>query len=60
MTPCGVVMRPTRARDYAGRVGHLTAAHAAAFAPNLEARGIDTPRIWTAERDIDMWNALQA
>ena len=24
-----------------------------------EARGIDTPRIWTAERDIDMWNALQ-
>jgi len=34
--------RPTRARDYAGRVGHLTAAHAAAFAPNLEARGIDT------------------
>ncbi|MCI4665995.1 MAG: MBL fold metallo-hydrolase [Neomegalonema sp.] len=24
-----------------------------------EARGIDTPRIWTAERDIEMWNALQ-
>lgn len=24
-----------------------------------EAKGIDTPRIWTAERDIDMWNALQ-
>ena len=24
-----------------------------------EAKGIDTPRIWTAERDMDMWNALQ-
>ncbi|MDO5658637.1 MAG: MBL fold metallo-hydrolase [Paracoccus sp. (in: a-proteobacteria)] len=24
-----------------------------------EARGIDTPRIWTAERDREMWNALQ-
>ena len=24
-----------------------------------EARGIDTPRIWTAERDIEMWEALQ-
>ena len=25
-----------------------------------EARGIDTPRIWTAERDLEMWEALQA
>jgi glyoxylase-like metal-dependent hydrolase (beta-lactamase superfamily II) len=24
-----------------------------------EARDIDTPRIWTAERDIEMWQALQ-
>lgn len=24
-----------------------------------EARGIETPRIWTAERDLDMWAALQ-
>ena len=24
-----------------------------------EARGIDTPRIWTAERDLEMWKALQ-
>ena len=24
-----------------------------------EARGIETPRIWTAERDIAMWEALQ-
>jgi len=24
-----------------------------------EARGIDTPRIWTAQRDLDMWQALQ-
>ena len=24
-----------------------------------EARGIDTPKIWTAERDIEMWEALQ-
>jgi len=24
-----------------------------------EALGIDTPRIWTAERDIAMWSALQ-
>ncbi|MEM1362351.1 MAG: MBL fold metallo-hydrolase [Pseudomonadota bacterium] len=24
-----------------------------------EARGIDTPRIWTAARDLDMWAALQ-
>jgi len=24
-----------------------------------EARGIDTPRIWTAERDRDMWESLQ-
>jgi len=24
-----------------------------------EARGMDTPRIWTAQRDIEMWNALQ-
>ncbi|MEM9318395.1 MAG: MBL fold metallo-hydrolase [Pseudomonadota bacterium] len=24
-----------------------------------EARGIDTPRIWTAERDAQMWEALQ-
>jgi len=24
-----------------------------------EARGIDTPRIWTAERDVQMWTALQ-
>ncbi|MFN3147196.1 MAG: MBL fold metallo-hydrolase [Paracoccaceae bacterium] len=24
-----------------------------------EARGIDTPRIWTAQRDKDMWAALQ-
>lgn len=25
-----------------------------------EARGIDTPRIWTAARDVEMWEALQA
>lgn len=25
-----------------------------------EARGIDTPRIWTAERDLAMWAALQS
>ncbi len=25
-----------------------------------EARGIKTPRIWTAERDQEMWAALQA
>ena len=25
-----------------------------------EARGIETPRIWTAQRDIEMWEALQA
>ncbi|WP_422048877.1 MBL fold metallo-hydrolase [Shimia sp.] len=25
-----------------------------------EARGIDTPRIWTAQRDMEMWEALQA
>ena len=24
-----------------------------------EARGIDAPRIWTAERDVDMWKALE-
>ena len=24
-----------------------------------EARGLDTPRIWTAERDRQMWEALQ-
>ena len=24
-----------------------------------EARGIDTPRVWTAERDLDMWEQLQ-
>lgn len=24
-----------------------------------EARGIDTPRVWTAQRDKDMWNELQ-
>ncbi|MBB3386199.1 MULTISPECIES: MBL fold metallo-hydrolase [unclassified Rhizobium] len=24
-----------------------------------EARGIDTPRIWTAKRDMEMWEALQ-
>jgi glyoxylase-like metal-dependent hydrolase (beta-lactamase superfamily II) len=24
-----------------------------------EAQGIDTPRIWTAERDLEMWAALQ-
>ena len=24
-----------------------------------EAKGIDTPRIWTAERDMQMWNDLQ-
>jgi len=24
-----------------------------------EARGIDTPRIWTAQRDLDMWESLQ-
>ena len=24
-----------------------------------EARGIDHPRIWTAQRDLDMWTALQ-
>jgi len=24
-----------------------------------EARGIDTPRIWTAQRDLDMWADLQ-
>ncbi len=24
-----------------------------------EARGIDNPRIWTAQRDIEMWDALQ-
>ena len=24
-----------------------------------EARGIDTPRIWTAERDIEMWKGFQ-
>lgn len=24
-----------------------------------EARDIDTPRIWTAQRDLDMWEALQ-
>ena len=25
-----------------------------------EARGIDNPRIWTAKRDLEMWEALQA
>lgn len=25
-----------------------------------EARGIETPRVWTAERDKDMWNQLQS
>ncbi|NVK32444.1 MAG: MBL fold metallo-hydrolase, partial [Gammaproteobacteria bacterium] len=25
-----------------------------------EAKGIDTPRVWTAERDLQMWNDLQA
>lgn len=25
-----------------------------------EARGIETPQIWTAQRDLDMWDALQA
>ncbi len=25
-----------------------------------EALGIDTPRIWTAQRDLDMWEALQS
>jgi glyoxylase-like metal-dependent hydrolase (beta-lactamase superfamily II) len=25
-----------------------------------EARGIETPRIWTAQRDLDMWDELQA
>ena len=25
-----------------------------------EARGIDTPRIWTAQRDIEMWEQLQS
>jgi hypothetical protein len=24
-----------------------------------EARGMDHPRIWTAERDIEMWSALE-
>jgi hypothetical protein len=24
-----------------------------------EARGIDTPRIWTAQRDLEMWEQLQ-
>ena len=24
-----------------------------------EARGLDTPRIWTAERDLEMWRALE-
>ena len=24
-----------------------------------EAQGIDTPRVWTAERDVAMWEALQ-
>lgn len=24
-----------------------------------EAKGLDTPRIWTAERDIEMWRALE-
>ena len=25
-----------------------------------EARGLDHPRIWTVERDKEMWNALQS
>jgi hypothetical protein len=25
-----------------------------------EAKGIDTPRIWTAARDKEMWTALQS
>ena len=25
-----------------------------------EARGIDTPRIWTAARDLEMWEQLQS
>ena len=24
-----------------------------------EAQGIDNPRIWTAERDLEMWRALE-
>ena len=24
-----------------------------------EAKGLDHPRIWTAERDIEMWSALE-
>ncbi|MBC7800281.1 MAG: MBL fold metallo-hydrolase, partial [Gemmatimonadaceae bacterium] len=24
-----------------------------------EARGLDHPRIWTAERDVEMWRALE-
>ena len=25
-----------------------------------EAQGIDNPRIWTAERDVEMWQALES
>ena len=25
-----------------------------------EARGLDHPRIWTAERDLEMWQALES
>ena len=24
-----------------------------------EAKGLDRPRIWTAERDVEMWRALE-
>ncbi len=24
-----------------------------------EAKGLDRPRIWTAERDLEMWRALE-
>ncbi len=27
--------------------------------PYDEALGIETPRIWTAERDMEMWDQLQ-
>jgi hypothetical protein len=25
-----------------------------------EAKGLDHPRIWTAERDIELWTALES
>ena len=57
----GLRDRTRRAAAEIRPLGDLRPLHAVRRQPRLRrGQGIDNPRIWTAERDIEMWRALES